>query len=132
MVGDTGVVAHLPDAWHYGAHCYLVSRAGAMALCTRAFPAEMHVDFWLAILAILGEVRGYLAPVSLATQCRRDLQAAIPHYTWDSVNWKIVTPDVAVRSGLGVSCCIVVLLLLWWWFKANIHDCGGIPRRQPH
>lgn len=118
-VGRTGVTAHRPDVWHYGAHCYLVSRVGAAALCARAFPAELHVDFWLAILAIMGEVRGHLAPVSLATQCRRDLQPAIPHYAWDSVNWKIVTPDIPVIPMVVGLMLAAIVITGWLTSKAN-------------
>jgi hypothetical protein len=59
-----------------------------------SLPAELHVDFWLAVVATTQEVRGFLAPRSLATQCQASLQNSIPHLQWDVVNVKILLPDI--------------------------------------
>ena len=110
-----GVDLRRPDAWCYGAHCYLLSPAGARRLLARALPAELHVDFWLQVLALLGDVRGFFAPRSWAGQCRRTLEPGIPHFAWAQVNWKVLTPDVTVRAArraLAVAAVLVVVVVL--------------------
>lgn len=107
------VVVQRPDVWCYGAHCYLVSVHGARRLVALALPAELHLDFWIQIAAVLGEVRGYLVTRSWASQCRRTLEPGIPHFAWGQVNWKLATPDLTVRGAgtLGLAVLVVVALL---------------------
>lgn len=87
----------LPDRYVYGAHCYAVSQPGAVRLLERSLPAELHVDFWMVVLAQMGQLRAWLAPESLASQCRREVEASIPHMQWDVMNFKLLLPDVTIQ-----------------------------------
>ena len=101
--------------WFLGAHCYLVSRAGAQTLLQMSETFDMHVDFMMTMAMNLGVLRGFVLPVSLAgTQCN-DVQSeqSIPHHTVILENYKRYLPDVSVRVCLILLLFILLLLLFY-------------------
>ena len=84
----------------------------AQRLVDLSLPAELHVDFWMGIVAIAGHARGFLAPQSLATQRCSPFQSSIPHFQWSTVNVKIVLPEFTVRTLFLVMSLVAALLVV--------------------
>lgn len=130
------------DRYHYGSHCYLLSPAGAGSnqpagfagprvrarrLVGLSLPAELHVDFWMGILAVAGHARGFLAPRSLATQRCTPFRSSIPHFHWSTTNVKIVLPEFTVRTlllFLSLTAALLVVVIGRQQKEKNPTPCG--------
>ena len=96
----------------FGSHAYLVTPAGAARLLERALPMEVHVDVYLALLSVLGRVRGHAWPRNLVTQCQGWLQASIPHLDIGLFSWKQLLPDLPLALLLLATGMLTVLFVL--------------------
>lgn len=97
----------------FGAHAYALTRTGARRLLALARPLELHVDHFLAVVAVLGDVRGYAWPESVASQCRADLPSDLRHWDPWRINPKVALPDAplwaVVLGGVLVALALMVL-----------------------
>lgn len=71
-------------------------------------PVEIHHDFFLLTVAVIGEATGYLLPRSLVSQCRARMEASIPHFAWEHVNYKLLLPDVPLWA------LLVAFMVVGW------------------
>jgi hypothetical protein len=69
----------------------------------------------MAVVSILGLVRGYAWPVSLASQCQAFREANIPHWDLWSRNTKVLIPDLPFLLVLALLLCGALLLLRRRW-----------------
>lgn len=95
-----------------GAHFYLVTKAGARTLLRHTVPLQMHVDLWLGVLMEIGRVRGFVWPVSLASQCRGWVESGIGHFDWE-VGLKKMLPDSAMHNVQRRAVLVVVLVVYY-------------------
>ena len=115
-----------PDHWCFGAHAYLVSRRGAERLLARSLPAELHIDYFLSLMAMAPNgLAGYMVPQSLVAQCVADA-GTIPHYDWDQVNVRMLWSDLPIpwqraagRALLAAGWLLLLAVLMVWCRRAK-------------
>ena len=74
-----------------------------------AFPAELHVDFFLSVLSQSALIRGFMLPSPLAWQHRqRWWESDIPHFEMRHINYKMPLPNISI----GALLVIVIVTLI--------------------